>query len=97
MKLELCELLKREGFIADVQVVGEAPHQEIEVTFAKDKPRLELKRMSKPGQRQYRGAKELRPVLHGFGMAVLTTSEGLLTDKEAKKRNVGGEILCTIA
>jgi len=97
MKQELCELLKREGYLADCEVLGDAPHQELEVTFSKDKPELMLKRMSKPGQRQYRGSKDLRPVMQGFGLAVLTTSEGLLTDKEARKRNIGGELLCTIA
>ncbi len=97
IKLELCELLKKEGWIAGVRVIGEAPKQEIEITFAEDKPLLTLKRMSKPGQRRYIGYAEMKPVLSGHGMAVLTTSEGLMTDKEARKRKVGGEILCTIS
>lgn len=97
IKLQLCELLKKEGWIADVAVVGEEPKQDIEITFAKDKPSLELKRVSKPGRRVYAAATELKPVLQGFGIAVLTTSQGLLTDKEARKRRVGGEVLCTIS
>ncbi len=97
IKLQLCELLKREGWIADVSVSGEVPKQEIEVTFSKEKPSLTLKRVSTPGQRAYSGSKALRPVMQGFGIAVLTTSQGLLTDKEARKKNVGGEILCTIS
>ncbi|MDB4978722.1 MAG: small subunit ribosomal protein [Candidatus Peribacteria bacterium] len=97
IKLQACELLKKEGWIEDVQVIGEAPKQQLEVTFSKDKPALELKRMSKPGKRHYTGAKVMKPVLHGFGMAVLTTSQGLMTDRQAKKKNVGGEILFTIA
>ena len=94
---ELCKLLKKEGLIADVQVTGEAPKQDIEVTFNAERPHLVLKRMSKPGRRLYMKYTELRPILSGFGIAVLTTSEGLLTDRQARERKVGGEILCTIA
>jgi len=97
IKVELLELMKRDGWIADVQVVGEAPKQDVEVTFVPGKMPLELKRVSKPGRRLYSPAEELRPILHGHGIAVLTTSLGLLTDKEARKKHVGGEILCTIA
>lgn len=97
IKKDLLELLKREGWIADVKVVGEAPKQDLEVTFHQDKPVLELKRISKPGRRMYTPAAELRPILQGFGIAVLTTSKGLLTDKEARKQNIGGEVLCTVS
>lgn len=97
IKQKLLELLKSEGWIADVQVVGEAPKQDLEVTFNADKPALELKRVSKPGRRAYTGTAELKPVLQGFGIAVLTTSQGLLTDKEARKKKIGGEVLCTIS
>ncbi len=93
----LLKLLKDEGWIADVRVIGEAPKQEVEVVFAADKPALELKRISKPGQRRYAGSQELKPILQGYGIAVITTSQGLLTDKEARKRKVGGEILCTVS
>ena len=97
IKQKMCELLKREGWIQDFEVVGEAPKQELEITFKKDKPALELKRVSTPGRRMYTGAEDLKRVLHGFGMAIITTSEGLLTDREAKKRKIGGEIICTIS
>ena len=97
IKQELCELLKREGWLADVKVVGEAPKQELEVVFADDKRSLQLKRVSKPGRRDYAGYMELKPVQRGYGIAVLTTSQGLLTDKEAKKKKIGGEVLCTIS
>jgi small subunit ribosomal protein S8 len=96
MKLELAELLKREGWIQDVAVVGEEPKQELEITFLPEKE-LTLKRMSRPGRRLYMSAKDLKPVLQGFGIAVLTTSQGLLTDKEARTKKVGGEVLCTIS
>ncbi|NOS67992.1 MAG: 30S ribosomal protein S8 [Candidatus Peribacteraceae bacterium] len=97
IKLELLELLKRDGWIADVAVVGEAPKQDVEVTFNADKPPLQLKRVSKPGRRAYTSSADLKPVLQGFGVAVLTTSKGLLTDKEARKNKVGGEVLCTVS
>lgn len=97
LKQQLLELLKRDGWIADVAIVGEEPKQDLEVTFASDKPTLELKRVSKPGRRAYTSSSELRPVLQGFGSAILTTSAGLMTDKEARKQKVGGEVLCTIS
>lgn len=96
IKQELCELLKREGWIEDVRIEGEEPKLQIRVSFVPDK-RLTLKRISTPGRRVYAKAASLRPVLRGYGIAVLTTSEGLLTDKEARKRKVGGEFLCTIS
>lgn len=96
IKQELCELLKREGWIDAVNVIGESPKQQLEVVFTPGKV-LQLSRVSKPGRRIYGKAAALRPVLRGYGMAVLTTSEGLLTDREARKRKIGGEVLCTIA
>lgn len=96
IKLELCELLRREGWIAAVEVTGEEPKQELLLSFVPGKT-LQLKRESKPGRRLYAKSSELRPVLRGYGIAVLTTSQGLLTDKEARKRKIGGEVLCTIA
>jgi small subunit ribosomal protein S8 len=97
IKLQLCELLKAEGYLEAVEVTGEEPKQQIEVTFVKDRPVLTLKRISKPGRRAYSPAAELKPVLHGYGMAVITTSEGLMTDKNARKKKIGGEVLCTIS
>lgn len=96
LKQELCELLQREGMIQAVEVKGEKPKLNLTVTFIPGKT-LILSRVSKPGRRLYSGAAELKPVLRGYGIAILTTSEGLLTDREARKRNVGGEVLCTIA
>ena len=96
IKEELCQVLKREGWIADIQVIGEGIEREVEVTFVPGK-KLELKRMSKPGRRLYASSKELKPVLRGYGMAVITTSKGLLTDEEARAQKIGGEVLCTIS
>lgn len=97
MKLQLCELLKKEGWIADVEIVGDAPKQNLKITFVEDKPNLTLERISKPGRRVYQSADEIKPVLHGYGIAIITTSNGLLTDAQAREKGVGGEVLCTIA
>ena len=96
IKQELCELLKREGWLEDVRVIGEEPQQQLEVHMMPGKT-IELKRMSKPGRRLYAGSDELKPILRGYGISVLTTSQGLMTDKEARKRKIGGEVLCTIS
>jgi small subunit ribosomal protein S8 len=97
LKQRLCELLKREEWLADVQVVGDKPKQELLLSFRSGRSPLILKRVSKPGRRVYSSTEELDPVLRGFGMAVLTTSQGLMTDKEARKKKIGGEVLCTVA
>lgn len=96
IKQQLLELLKRDGWIQDVQVIGDAPKQDLEVTFVPGKT-LELARVSKPGRRVYAATTDIKQVLQGYGIAVITTSEGLLTDKEARKKKIGGEILCTVS
>ncbi|MEK7590786.1 MAG: 30S ribosomal protein S8 [Patescibacteria group bacterium] len=96
IKEELAILLEKEGWIGGYEVDGVKPMQEIEIIFSAEKPPLTLKRASKPGRRLYKGFADLSPVLRGFGVAILTTSQGLMTDKEAKKKKVGGEVLCII-
>jgi|TARA_B100001971_G_C18250114_1_gene577476 small subunit ribosomal protein S8 len=97
MKEQLCEILRDNGWINDIIVSGDDPHKEMTVSFVPDKPTLELKRISKPGRRVYQNVSELKPVLRGFGMAIITTSQGLLTDKEAREKKIGGEVLCTVS
>ncbi len=97
MKMQICELLKKEGWIADVSIEGEEPMQYMRIRFSDEKQKLTLTRVSKPGRRVYAKHTELRPILNGFGIAILTTSQGLMTDVQARKKSVGGEILCTIA
>ncbi|MCF7844269.1 MAG: 30S ribosomal protein S8 [Kiritimatiellales bacterium] len=97
MKEQLCELLRDNDWIADVSVYGEDPKKYMTVTFNPEKPNLELSRVSKPGRRVYKSMQDLRPVLNGYGTAILTTSQGLMTDKQAREKKVGGEVLCTIA
>ncbi len=96
IKQELCELLMKEGLLQEVRVIGDAPKQKLEVTFSPEH-RLIVKRISKPGRRVYSKFSELKPVLRGYGLAVLTTSEGLMTDSDARKKKLGGEVLCTVA
>lgn len=96
IKQQLCEILKREGYVDRVEVEGDAPKQDLVVTFIPGKS-FDVQRVSKPGRRFYEKATGLKPVLRGFGLSIITTSHGLLTDKEAREQKVGGEILCTVS
>lgn len=97
IKQAMCELMKQCGYLESVAVEGEGSKKEIVVTFRTDRPALELKRVSTPGGRKYAGADDFRPLLHGSSIAIVSTSQGLLTHKEAKKKNIGGEVLCTVS
>lgn len=102
LKLEVCRLLKEEGFIRNFrQVDGEVPHQSqvrIFLRYAPDgTPAIRtVNRISKPGRRVYRGADDVQPVRNGLGVGILSTSQGLLTDSQARERRVGGELMCEI-
>ncbi len=96
IKKELAELLKKEGWVQDVAVSGDAPKQWLEISFVPGKT-LTLKRVSTPGRRVYQRSATLKPILRGYGIAVLTTSKGLMTDAQARKEKVGGEVLCLIS
>ena len=101
-KSALAEVLKREGFIADYAVVqdtqGFGKALKITMKYGSDRQRTisGIKRISTPGLRVYRAATEVPRVLGGLGVAVLSTSHGLMTDREARKRNVGGEVMCFV-
>lgn len=97
--LDLAKVLAREGFLVSVDTRGQGYKKEIivEVRYINEHPSFEnLKRISKPGRRVYRQVKSLRPVKSGYGISVLSTPKGILTDKEAKEQNVGGEVLCEV-
>lgn len=100
LKLEICRLLKQQGFINDYQLLEAEPGNVIRIllryTASGDPAIRHLRRVSKPGRKVYRGADEIRPVLNGLGVGILSTSQGLLTDTEARKRRVGGEFLCEV-
>jgi small subunit ribosomal protein S8 len=101
-KSALAEVLKREGFIADYAVVqdpnGSGKALKITMKYGTDRQRTisGIKRISTPGLRVYRAATEVPRVLGGLGVAVLSTSHGLMTDREARNRNVGGEVMCFV-
>jgi small subunit ribosomal protein S8 len=100
-KVALAEILKREGYISDFQVVDNAgPVKQLKVglKYSDDRQRTisGIKRVSTPGLRVYRAATEVPRVLGGLGVAVLSTSQGLMTDREARQRNVGGEVMCFV-
>lgn len=97
MKEGICGLLKTHDFVASVTTEGEGTEKEVVVTFHTDRLPLQLKRVSTPGGRKYVGSGEIRALLHGNSMAIISTSSGLLTDKEARDKNLGGEFLCTIS
>jgi small subunit ribosomal protein S8 len=98
MKESVARVLKREGYVADVSVDGGKLKQiKIHLKYQGKKSVIEgLKRVSRPGLRRYVGATEIPRVLGGLGVAVLSTSEGVMTGMEAKKKNLGGELLCYV-
>jgi len=100
LKKEIAEILKREGFIKDVEYVEDNKQGMIRI-FLKYGPNQEkvitgLKRISKPGLRVYAKADEVPRVLSGLGIAIVSTSNGIITDKEARKQSVGGEVLAYV-
>lgn len=100
IKKEIAEILKSEGFIKNVEYIEDDMQGIIRVFLKygnKDERVITgLKRISKPGLRVYAKREELPRVLNGLGIALISTSEGVLTDKEARKRNIGGEVLAYV-
>lgn len=99
IKFEIAKVLKKENFIGEIEKKGKKVRKTIEIKLKyKDKePAISgLKRVSKPGQRIYTGAGKIKGIRGGYGMAIISTSKGLMTDKEARKQNLGGEILCKV-
>ena len=95
LKVGIAEILKNEGFIKGYKVEGEGAESNIIITL-KDKVITDLKRISKPGLRVYAKVNEIPRVLNGLGIVILSTSQGLMTDKEARAKQVGGEVLAYI-
>ena len=100
IKKSISEILKREGFIRDYEVTDDNKQGVIKI-FLKYGPNGErvisgLKRISKPGLRNYVGAEDLPKVLNGLGIAIVSTSAGVITDKEARQKNVGGEVIAYV-
>ena len=101
IKLAIAQVLKDEGYITDVTVTQLANNKaELEITlkYFEGKPVIEkLSRVSRSGLRQYRGKAELPKVLGGLGVAIISTSKGIMTDAQARAAGVGGEVLCFVA
>jgi small subunit ribosomal protein S8 len=99
-KKGLAEALQREGYIWDFEVIGERPHQllRLNLKYGPNGERLiqEINRTSKPGCRKYSKSKQLPTVLQGLGICIVSTSQGILSDREARSKGIGGEILCTV-
>ena len=100
LKVELAKLLKEEGFIADYSVEADGKFKVINIDLKYDfqnKPVItNLQRVSRPGLRNYCKAKNLPKVMGGLGIAIVSTSKGLLADRKARTQNIGGEILCYV-
>ena len=98
MKESLAQILKKEGYVAEVSVDGKTIKKlKIQLKYQGKKNVIEgLKRISKPGLRKYVGATEIPRVLGGLGVSIVSTSEGVMTGIQAKKKNLGGELLCYI-
>jgi len=99
-KYAFLELLRNEGFIDNVEKKGRLSKRKIvvDLKYTEDgKPKItKIRKISKQGQRIYSTYKELKPVESGYGISILTTSKGLLTNKEARKNKIGGEIICEV-
>ncbi|MGE0707204.1 MAG: 30S ribosomal protein S8 [Planctomycetota bacterium] len=106
VKVAMAGVLKREGYVTDFRTMDSAPEDgmgaqgwlEIDLKYGPDGEDVitRIDRVSKPGRRIYRSATELRPVVNGLGIDILTTSRGVLSDREARAQNVGGEVMARV-
>lgn len=101
MKLEITRVLKEKGFIHDFLVEGEQvkPTLKIALKYSSFNKRAAISgivRVSKPGLRKYVGVEKMPRVMNGLGVAIVSTPKGIMTDKEAKSQNVGGEVICVV-
>lgn len=99
LKVAIANLLKEEGYITDFAVSGETkPELEITLKYFEGKQVIEtLQRVSRPGLRIYKGKDELPKIMAGMGIAIVSTSKGLMSDRAARKAGMGGEIICYVA
>lgn len=99
-KLAIAEVLKREGFIEGFEIIEKPAQNDVRVELkygpAGERVITHIERVSKPGRRIYKGVSDLKPVLRGLGIAVVSTSKGVLSDREAREARVGGEVLCRV-
>jgi len=100
MKVEIARVLKEEGYIRNYEVIHDGPRSTLRVwlKYTEDKSPVisGLSRVSRPGRREYRGRREVPWVMSGLGIAILSTPLGVMTDQQARRSRVGGEILCQV-
>ena len=100
VKVAIAQVLKDEGYIEDFAIRGETakPELEMQLKYYAGRPVIErIERVSKPGLRIYKGAEDLPRVMNGLGVAIVSTSSGVMTDRKARAQGVGGEVLCVVA
>jgi small subunit ribosomal protein S8 len=100
VKRGVADVLRREGYVWEWKEIEAEPIRQlrIELKYGPNGERIiqRIRRVSKPGRRVYRRARELKPVLNGLGITILSTSRGVVSDREARQRNLGGEVLCEV-
>lgn len=99
MKKDIAELLSQEGYVEDMSIEGDQPKQDVVVKlkYTNEEPAIKsIERISVPGQRIYRGKDEIPRVKNGFGIAIISSSHGIITDDKARKEGIGGEIVCSV-
>ncbi len=99
LKMDIASILKENGYIADFEKIDDSVQGTIRITlryYQREHAIREMKRISKPGRRAYASADQLPRVRNGLGISIISTSKGVMSDKQARKYNVGGEVLCTI-
>ncbi len=100
LKVEVARVLKDQGYIKNYKFLDDNKQGVLRVYLKYTQERRHviygLERVSKPSRRVYKKSKEIKPVLNGLGISILSTSKGLMTDKQARNENVGGEVLCNI-
>lgn len=100
LKLEVCRILKEQGFIKNFREIEGTPSNKVRIFLRYSDEGVPaigyVARVSRPGRRVYRRADEIQPVRNGLGIGIVSTSQGLLTDAQARERRIGGELLCEV-
>ncbi|MEH0860237.1 MULTISPECIES: 30S ribosomal protein S8 [Halobacteriovorax] len=96
MKAGVCKVMKDEGYIRSFKIIAKSQSDIRIKVLLKDNAIVGLQRVSKPGLRQYRGYKDISRVISGLGTSILSTSKGIISDREARATKVGGEVICNI-
>jgi len=96
IKYEISIIIQKEGFVGEVEKKGRKEKRTIKINLKPDTAISGIKKISRPGQRIYVGAKDIKPVRGGYGILIISTPKGLMIGKEAKKQKLGGELICEI-